>query len=57
MRHLGLAYELPLLGRLPSRGTTTYPEIQFGSIEDELAFLFGVVSDEALLQAIAPMRG
>jgi hypothetical protein len=56
MRYLGLAYELSLLARLPSTGVTRYPEIQLESMEDELAFLFGVVSDQALLDAIAPMR-
>jgi hypothetical protein len=56
LRHLGLAYELPLLARLPDIGTIAYPEIQLVSVEDELAFLFHVVSDPALLEAIAPMR-
>ena len=56
LRNLALAYELPLLSRLPTSGATTYPEIQLGSIEDELAFLFRVVSDPVLLEAIAPMR-
>jgi hypothetical protein len=56
LRHLGLAYELPLLARLPAIGTIAYPEIQLVSVEDELAFLFHVVSDPALLEAIAPMR-
>ena len=56
LRNLALAYELPLLARLPTSGATTYPEIQLGSMEDELAFLFRVVSDPVLLEAIAPMR-
>jgi hypothetical protein len=30
--------------------------IQLGSVEDELAFLFEVVSDQVLLEAIVPMR-
>ena len=33
-----------------------YPEVQLVSVEDELAFLFEVVSDRVLLAAIAPMR-
>jgi hypothetical protein len=56
LRHLALAYELSLLARLPTSDATTYPEIQLGSMEDELAFLFRVVSDPVLLEAIAPMR-
>jgi hypothetical protein len=55
-RHLGQAYELPLLSRLPSAGATTYPEIQLASMEDELAFMFSVVSDQVLLDAIDPIR-
>jgi hypothetical protein len=56
LAHLALAYELPLLARLPGIGSMAYPEIQLMSIEDELAFLFDVVSDQVLLQATAPMR-
>ena len=56
LRHLALAYDLSLLGRLPGSGSITYPEIQLDAIEDELAFLFGVVSDEALLEAVSPIR-
>ena len=56
LRHLALAYELPLLARLPGDGSIAYREIQLGSVEDELAFLFDVVSDQVLLEAIAPMR-
>jgi hypothetical protein len=56
IRHLGSAYELPLLARLPSVGTATYPEVQLASMEGELAFLFSVVSDRVLLDAIAPLR-
>ena len=56
LRYLALAYELSLLGRLPSQGSIAYPEIQFDSLEDEFAFLFDVISDRALLEAIAPMR-
>jgi hypothetical protein len=56
LRHLGSAYELPLLGRIPRNGTTTYPEVQIPSLEDELAFIFEVVADPVLLHAIAPLR-
>jgi hypothetical protein len=56
LRHLGFAYELPLLARLPTVGAATYPEVQLSSIEDELVFLFGVVSDQVLLEAIAPLQ-
>jgi hypothetical protein len=56
LRHLAMAYDLPLLSRLPTDGTIAYPEIQLPSVEDELAFLFEIVTDHALLQAIAPMR-
>jgi hypothetical protein len=56
LRHLALAYELPLLGRLPGSGSIAYSEIQLVSVEDELAFLFEVVSDQVLLEAIGPMR-
>jgi len=56
LRHLGCAYELPLLARLPTVGAATYPEVQLPSIEEELVFLFGVVSDQVLLAAIAPLQ-
>jgi hypothetical protein len=56
MRYLGPVYGLSLLARLPSTGATTYPEIQRASMDDELAFLFGVVSDQALVDTIAPVR-
>lgn len=48
LRHLGLACNLPLLSRLPSRGEVGYPEVQVASLEDELEFLSEVVSDPAL---------
>ena len=56
LRHLALAYDLPLLGRLPGDGSIAYPEVQLGSIEDELEFLCNVLTDNALLEAISPMR-
>jgi len=56
LRHLGAAYELPLLKRLPSGGSEFYPDIQVQDLEDELAFLFDVISDDVLLQAISPLR-
>jgi hypothetical protein len=56
LRHLALAYELPLLSRLPGDGAIAYPEIQLLSLEAELAFLFEVVTDPVLLHGIAPMR-
>jgi len=56
LRHLALAYDLPLLSRLPAIGAIAYPEIQLSSVEDELAFLFEIVTDQALLQAIAPIQ-
>jgi len=58
LRHLGRAYELTLLARLPTYGEVAYyPEIQLGLLEDELAFLFEVVSDQALLRAVDPIVG
>jgi hypothetical protein len=57
LKYLAVAYELPLLSRLPNHGQVMYPEIQIESIEDELTFLFEIVSDQALLEAIAPLRG
>jgi hypothetical protein len=56
LKHLGVAYELPLLKRLPSIGSEFYPDIQVHDLEDELAFLFNVVSDDVLLKALAPLR-
>jgi hypothetical protein len=56
LRNLALAYELPLLSRLPVGGHVVYPEVQLASVEDELAFLFEVVSDRVLLDAIAPLH-
>lgn len=56
LKHLGLAYDLPLLKRVPSVGVEIFPEIQLQSLEDELAFLFSVISDNVLLNAIAPLR-
>lgn len=56
LRHLVLAYDLPLLGRLPQNGAVTFPEVQLLSLEDELEFLFEVVSDQALLDAVTPFR-
>lgn len=56
LKHLALAYELPLLTRLPSLGVEIYPELQVQELEDELAFLFSVMSDDVLLKAIAPLR-
>jgi len=53
---LARAYELPLLARLPATGLVTYPQVQLSSIEDELELLFKVVSDNVLLDALAPMR-
>ena len=56
LRHLALAYELPLLGRLPGHGKVGYPETQLSTLEEELGFLSSVVSDQVLLAAIRPMR-
>lgn len=56
LEHLALAYELPLLKRLPTIGVEIYPEIQVQELEDELALLFSVVSDDALLESISPLR-
>ena len=56
LKHLALAYELTLLKRLPSSGVEIYPELQVQELEDELAFLFSVISDDVLLKAIAPLR-
>lgn len=56
LRHLALAYDLPLLSRLPADGEIAYPEVQLSSGEDELAFVFELVADQALLRAIVPMR-
>ena len=49
LRHLALAYELPLLGRLPGHGKVGYPEAQLSTLEEELGFLSSVVSDQVLL--------
>jgi hypothetical protein len=54
-RHLALAYELPLLSRLPTRGDWTYPEIQCPELLDEIAFLFDHVSDPLLTSAMQPV--
>jgi hypothetical protein len=56
LKHLGLAYEVSLLKRLPSPGVEVYSDIQVEELEDELAFLFSVVSDDVLLAAISPLR-
>jgi hypothetical protein len=56
LRHLALAYELPLLARLPSDGSRVFPEVQIPSLEEELAFVFSIVTDQVLLDAIAPLR-
>jgi hypothetical protein len=57
LRHLALAYELPLLARLPTDGELVgYPDVQLRSLEDELAFLFDIVSDKVLLDAVAPFQ-
>jgi hypothetical protein len=56
LRSLGIAYQLPLLSRLPDNGQVVYPEIQLPSLEEEMVFLFEVVSDEALLRAVVPFR-
>ena len=56
LRYLGIAYELSLLARLPDSGQVIYPEIQLVLLDDELAFIFDVVSDQALLRAVAPFR-
>jgi len=56
LQHLGLAYDLQLLARLPSHGQVAYPENQLPLLEDELAFLLDVISDPALLRATLPIR-
>lgn len=52
LRFLGLAYELPLLSRVPQNGSTTYPEIQISPLDDELSFLCELITDPALLHAV-----
>ena len=56
LRHVALAYELPLLGRLPVTDSMSYPEIQLAAVEDELEFILEVVSDHVLREALAPLR-
>lgn len=56
LRHLGLAYDLHLLARLPSNGQVAYPDTQLPLLEDALAFLFDVIADPALLKATLPIR-
>jgi hypothetical protein len=54
LRHLGLAYELPLLSRISSTEDWTYPELQAVSLERELAFLMNHVSDPWLGAVLQP---
>jgi len=55
--YLAIAYELPLLSRLPvaeDYEEWTYPEVQAVSLERELAFLLQRVSDPLLTTVLRP---
>jgi len=57
LRHLGLAFELPLLSRLPAgTGRWFYPDEQLDSLADELALVAERVSDPALGPALASLN-
>ena len=55
IRFLALAYELPLLGRIPATGATAYPGTQMESLEDELEFIGTIVEDALLFDALKPV--
>jgi len=56
LRHLGLAFELPLLGRLPAgTGKWFYPEQQIDALVDEVAFVSDRVDDPLLEVALASL--
>lgn len=56
LRHLGLAFELPLLGRLPAgSGKWFYPEQQIEALADEIAFVLERVDDALLESAFASL--
>ncbi len=56
LRHLGLAFELPLLSRLPAgTGRWFYPDEQLDALADELALVVERVSDPALGSALASL--
>jgi hypothetical protein len=60
LRHLALAYELPLLSRVPICGrpddeTWTYPEQQLVRLEEEWAFLADRMKDDLLVGAFSPV--
>lgn len=55
LRHIGLAYELPLLSRLPADGQWSYPEVQCSSLEREIVFLLNLVADPLLAAATEPL--
>lgn len=55
LRHLGLAYELPLLSRLPTDGQWSYPEVQCSSLEREIIFLLNLAADPLLATATEPL--
>jgi hypothetical protein len=60
LRHLGLAYELPLLSRLPVQDEWSYPEVQCSSLENEIVFVLNLVSsrhaDHQHASGLAPRR-
>ncbi|MES2640675.1 MAG: hypothetical protein V4850_14365 [Myxococcota bacterium] len=55
LRHLGLAYEMPLLSRLPASGKWFYPEEQIDPLSDEIAFVLRVVDDPLLTATLAEL--
>ncbi|MFH0901143.1 MAG: hypothetical protein V2A73_10995 [Pseudomonadota bacterium] len=57
LRHLGLAYELPLLSRLPVAEPWSYPEVQCAQLEDEIIFLLNLVADPALRESTEALLG
>lgn len=56
LRSLATAHELLLLASLPIVDTVAYPQQRLDSLEEELAFLFEILSDTALLDAVAPLQ-
>jgi hypothetical protein len=55
LRHLGQAYELPLLSRLPVNGEWSYPKVQCPVLEDEILFVLSTVDDPLLARVTEPV--
>ena len=57
VRHLALAFELPLLSRLPAgTGRWVYPDEQLDALADELVLVVERVDDPALASALASLN-